>query len=115
VPITPTPGIRPVLVGTDFVAAALKLLSRKSHQLLSVKHTLSPGAVSLVDWRGERIETEPVDCTFPDYGRAVPENPPVRAVVARQELVAALEPVAGFLRPTAQRAVKLAVVGETFI
>ena len=52
-------------------------------------------------------------CTYPDYARAVPDNPPVRAVVARQELIAAVEPLAGFLRPTVQRAVKLAVAGET--
>jgi DNA polymerase III sliding clamp (beta) subunit (PCNA family) len=92
---------------------ALKLLSRKSHHLLSVKLTLSPRSVSMVDWRGERIETEPVDCTYPDYARAVPHNPPVRAILARQELVAALEPIAGFLKSTAQRAVKLVVARET--
>jgi DNA polymerase-3 subunit beta len=113
VPITPTPAIPSALVGTNFVASAMKLLSRKSHHLLSVKLTLSPRAVSLMDWRGGRIDTEPVDCTYPDYACAVPENPPVRAVLARQDLVAALEPIVGFLRPTAQRAVKLAVVGET--
>jgi DNA polymerase III subunit beta len=112
-PITPTAAFAPVLVGTEFVAGALKLLSRKSHHLLSVKLTLSPRAVSLMDWRGGRIDTEPVDCTYPDYARAVPENPPVRAVLARQELVAALESITGFLKPTNQRAVKLTVTGET--
>jgi DNA polymerase III subunit beta len=105
VPIEPTSTFPPVLVDTDFVASAMKLLSRKSHQLLSAKLTLSPRAVSLADWQGHRIETEPVDCTYPDYARAVPENPAVRAVVFKQELIAALEPIAGFLRPTAQRAV----------
>ena len=113
VPITPTVAIAPVLVDPDFVAGALKLLSRKSHHLLSAKLTLSPRAVGLSDWRSERIETEPVDCTYPDYARAVPYDPPVRAILARQELAAALEPIAGFLRPTAQRAVKLVVAGET--
>lgn len=62
--------------------------------------------------RGERIETEPVECTYPDYARAVPYEPPVRAIVSKHELIAALEPIAGFLRPTAQRAVKLGVAGE---
>ena len=113
VPITPTVAITPVLVAADFVSGALKLLSRKSHHLLSAKLTLSPMAVSLVDWRGERIETEPVDCTYPDYARAVPYDPPVRACIVLHELVAALEPIAGFLKPTNQRAIKLAVAGET--
>ena len=40
-PIMPTAAFAPVLVGTDFVAGALKLLSRKSHHLLSVKLTLA--------------------------------------------------------------------------
>ena len=113
VPITPTVAIAPVVVAADFVSDALKLLSRKSHHLLSAKLTLSPRAVSLVDWRGERIETEPVDCTYPDYVRAVPHEPPVRACIVLHELVAALEPIAGFLKPTNQRAIKLAVAGET--
>src|SRR5271166_383527 len=65
VPIAPTVAIAPVLVGPDFVADALKLLARKSHHLLSAAFTLSPRTVSLVDWRGERIETEPIDCTYP--------------------------------------------------
>jgi DNA polymerase-3 subunit beta len=112
VPITPTPVIPSVLVGTEFVTGALKLLSRKSHHLLSAKLTLSPRTVSVVDWRGERIAAAPVECTYPDYARAVPYNPPARAIVGRQELVAALEPIAGFLRPTHQRAVKLSVTGD---
>jgi hypothetical protein len=33
--------------------------------------------------------------------------------VARQELTTGVEPLAGFLKPTAQRAVKLTVAGET--
>jgi DNA polymerase III sliding clamp (beta) subunit (PCNA family) len=89
------------------------LLSRKSHHLLSAKLTLSPRTVSLVDWRGERIETEPVEGSYPDYARAVPNDPPVRAVVSKHELIAALEPIAGFLRPTARRAVKFVVADET--
>jgi DNA polymerase III subunit beta len=113
VPIKPTRAIAPVLVGPDFVADALKLLSRKSHHLLSATLTLSPRAVSLVDWRGERIETEPVECTYPDYASAVPYEPPVRAIVSKHELIAALEPIAGFVRPATQRVVKLAVAGET--
>jgi hypothetical protein len=102
----------PVLVGPDFVAGALKLLSRKCNHLLQAKLKLSPRVVRLVDWRGESVEAEPVECSYPDYARAVPDNPPVRAVVARQELVAAVEPLSGFLKPTAQRAVKLTVTGE---
>jgi DNA polymerase III subunit beta len=112
VPSEPAVAFPRVLVGPDFVAAALKLLSRKSHHLLSAKLTLSSRLVTLVNWQGERIETEPVDCSYPDYARAVPDNPPVRAVVARQELIAAIEPLVGFLRPTAQGAAKLAVDGE---
>jgi hypothetical protein len=112
VPLATAAKFNPVLVGPDFVAAALKLLSRKCHHLLSAKLTLSPRWVSLVNWQGVQIEAEPVECSYPDYARAVPDNPPVRAVVARQELVAAVEPLAGFLRPTARRAVKLAVAGE---
>jgi DNA polymerase-3 subunit beta len=111
-PITPIPDIPSVLVGTDFVSSAMKLLSRKSHHLLSAKLTLSPRAVSLVDWRGEQIETVPVDCTYPDYARVVPYQPPARACIVLHELIAALEPIAGFLRPTSQRAVKLVVAGE---
>jgi DNA polymerase-3 subunit beta len=113
VPLATAATFRPVLVGPDFVAGVMKLLTRKCDHLLSAKLALSPRAVTIVDWRGKRIETEPVDCTYPDYTRAVPEHPPARAVVVQRELVAALEPVAGFLRPTAQRAVKLTVAGQT--
>jgi DNA polymerase-3 subunit beta len=113
VPITTPAVFKPVLVGTDFVTGALKLLSRKSNHLLSAKLTLSSRLVRIVDWRDECIGTEPVDCSYPDYAKAVPDNPPVRAVVARQDLIAAIEPLAGFLKPTAHRAVKLAVAGET--
>jgi DNA polymerase-3 subunit beta len=113
VPLTTAATFKPVLVGPDFVAGALKLLARKCDHLLQAKLMLSPHAVRLVDWRGEAIEGEPVECSYPDYARAVPDNPPVRAVVGRQELVAAIEPLAGFLKPTAQRAIKLTVAGET--
>jgi len=113
VPIAPAATFNPVLVDPDFVAGALKLLSRKCNHLLHAKLMLSPSVVRIVDWRGESVEAETLECSYPDYARAVPDNPPVRAVVARQELVAAVEPLAGFLRPTAQRAVKLAVAGES--
>jgi DNA polymerase-3 subunit beta len=112
VPVEPAAAFAPVLVGPDFVAGALKLLSRRCDHLLQAKLMLSPRRVCLVDWRGEQIEGEPVDCTYPDYARAVPDSPPDRAVVARQDLIAAIEPLAGFLKPTAQRAVKLTVAGE---
>ncbi len=113
VPIHDYAEFTPVVVPTDFVADALKLLSRKARHLLQAKLILSPRAVSVVDWHGERVEAEPVDCSYPDYARAVPDNPPARAVVAKQELVAALEPIVGFLKPTNQPAVKLAVAEET--
>jgi DNA polymerase-3 subunit beta len=112
VPTEPAVAFAPMLVGPDFVVGALKLLSRKCGHLLQAKLMLSPRVVRLVDWRGECIEAEPVECSYPDYAKAVPHEAPLRAVVARQELVAAIEPLAGFLRPTAQRAVKLTVAGE---
>jgi len=112
VPLATAATINPVLVGPDFVAGALKFLSRKTHHLLSAKLMVGSRLVRIVDWRGESVEGEPIECSYPDYARAVPHEPPVRAVVTRQELVAAVELVAGFLKPTAQRAVKLAVAGE---
>jgi DNA polymerase III sliding clamp (beta) subunit (PCNA family) len=113
VPLATAATFKPVLVGPDFVAGALKLLTRKCDHLLQAKLMMSSRAVRLVDWRGESIEGEPVECSYPDYARAVPDNPPVRAVVARQELIAAIEPLAGFLKSSGQRAAKLAVAGET--
>jgi DNA polymerase-3 subunit beta len=113
VPITPGATFKPVLVGPDFVAGALKLLARKCDHLLQAKLVLSPRVVRITNWRGESIEGEPVDCSYPDYARAVPDSPPVRAIVARQELAAAIEPLAGFLRPTTQGAVKVTIAGET--
>lgn len=113
VPIGQAAAFAPVLVGANFVNDALKLLSRKAQHLLSTTLTVSPRSVSLVNWQGERIEAEPVDCTYPDYARVVPHGAPVRATVAKYELIAALEPIAGFLKPTNQRAVKLSVTGDT--
>ena len=112
VPINPTVGIEPVVVGAAFVAEALKLLSRKSHHPLPAKLTLSTTLVRITDWRGETAEAEPVDCTYPDYARTIPHDPPVRVAVLKDELVMALEPIAGFLRPTGQHAVKLTASGE---
>jgi DNA polymerase III subunit beta len=79
VPVSAAAQFAPVLVKADFVTEALKLLARKAQHLLSATLTLSPRSVSLVDWRGERIETEPVDCSYPDYARVVPYQPPIRA------------------------------------
>ena len=77
VPIAQAAPFEPVLIGADFVGEALKLLSRKSQHLLSAKLKLSPRSVSLVNWQGQRIETEPVECTYPDYARVVPYHPPL--------------------------------------
>jgi DNA polymerase-3 subunit beta len=113
VPITQPAPFKPVLVGPDFVADALKLLSRRCDHLLQARLVLSAELVRITDWRGESIETEPMDCSYPDYARAIPHEPPLRAIVGRQELVAAIEPLAGFLRPTNQRAVKVTIADET--
>jgi DNA polymerase-3 subunit beta len=115
VPVLSAAVFAPVLVKADFVTEALKLLARKAQHLLSATLKLSPRSVSLVNWQGQRIETEPVDCTYPDYARVVPDKPPAHAIVGKQELVAALEPIAGFLKPTDQRAVKLSVDGGTLM
>ena len=58
VPITPGATFKPALVGPDFVAGALKLLSRRCHHLLQAKLMLSPRVVRLVDWRGESVEAD---------------------------------------------------------
>jgi DNA polymerase III subunit beta len=113
VPIAQAVPFDPALVRADFVSEALKMLARKSDHMRSVTLKFSPRSVTLTNWKGERIETEPVECVFPDYARAVPCQPPARAIVGKHELVAALEPIAGFLKPTNQRGVKLAVAGDT--
>ncbi len=112
VPISAPAHFAPVLIKADFVADVLRLLGRKSQHLLSATIRISPSMVSLTNWQGKRIEAEPVDCTFPDYARVMPDRPPARAVVAKDELLAALEPIAGFLRPTTQKAIKLSVAGD---
>jgi DNA polymerase III subunit beta len=113
VPITQAATFEPVLVGPAFVNEALRFFGRKSQHVLSATLTLSRRSVCLVDWQGERIETEPVDCSYPDYARTVPHEAPRRVMVGKGELLAALEPVVGFLKPTQQRAVKLSVTGDT--
>jgi len=113
VPLSAPAQFAPVLVKADFVVDAIKLLGRKSQHLLSATLRIAPRAVSVTNWEGERIETEPVECSYPDYARVLPHEPPARAIVVKDDLLAALEPIAGFLRPTRQKAVKLTAAGNT--
>lgn len=94
-----TPAMPGVIIPESFVAAFMKATSKKAVQRYDSALQLAPNRIALPAFldKWDAIEAEPIDGTYPDYQRVIPNGNPHSATLYNEDFGRCIAAFAAFL------------------